>query len=510
MTTPAPQESIMSLKVGLPDLPQRLDATEAVALAYPEELAELAAALQRGLSCLVECAKELAPFLFLNLRERLKVQGLRCVYLDGRPAPDEKPGPLAPGMLGRLLAQLREAVRGAVEKRVIVLPHLDLLAGGPAVLSAEAREATALLLENPELLWIGFRDPSLPLPRILEELAACRIRILGVERSRLGRLVTRAEGRKFGADVDVGALHRQVSGANAVRLRRLLSTLDREDLPDNPQLALAELRRLTLAGGLTVPPETFGDIGGYADIKQRLHEDVLAVLGRIDAAESAEERARLERLLPRGLIFAGPSGTGKGLFARALANAVGAALLETSGSELKSRYVGGSEENLRQLFGRARQAAPSLILFHDIDSFAGSPGRTAGPVEPSMRMQLQQELDALPHGELVLVAGTTRDRVHLDPALLQPGRFELVLEVGAPSAEDRRDILVRFGEALDLSFSPRALAWAVDHTGEVSERPPWHGARLQALCRALARQRLREGRIDETQQPDVKRALASL
>jgi cell division protease FtsH len=127
-----------------------------------------------------------------------------------------------------------------------------------------------------------------------------------------------------------------------------------------------------------------------------------------------------------------------------------------------------------------------------------------------MRVQLLQELDALPRGELVLVAGTTRDRVSLDPALLQPGRFELVLEVGAPSAEDRRDILTRLGEALDLQFNPRALAWAVDHTAGVSERPPSHGARLHALCRALARQRLREGRTDETQQTDVKRALASL
>ena len=138
------------------------------------------------------------------------------------------------------------------------------------------------------------------------------------------------------------------------------------------------------------------------------------------------------------------------------------------------------------------------------------PGRNTGPVEPSMRVQLLQELDALPHGELVLVAATTRDRVSLDPALLQPGRFELVLEVGAPSTEDRRDILTRLGDALDLRFNPKALAWAVDHTAGVSERPPWHGARLQALCRALARQRLREGRADETQQPDVKRALASL
>src|SRR5271166_2616686 len=150
----------MSLKVALQDLPQRLDAAEAVAVAYPNELAELVDALRRGQPCLVECAKELTPFLFVTLRLQLQSQGIRCVYIDGRPAPDEKPLPLAPGLLGRMNAALREAVRGPVEKRIVVLPHLDLLAGGPIPLSAEAREAAALLLENPELVWLGFRDPT--------------------------------------------------------------------------------------------------------------------------------------------------------------------------------------------------------------------------------------------------------------------------------------------------------------------------------------------------------------
>jgi SpoVK/Ycf46/Vps4 family AAA+-type ATPase len=125
-----------------------------------------------------------------------------------------------------------------------------------------------------------------------------------------------------------------------------------------------------------------------------------------------------------------------------------------------------------------------------------------------MRTQLLQEMDNLPRGELVFVVGTTRDRGDLDPALLQPGRFELALDVGAPDAADRRDILERFGAALDLRFTATALGWAVEHTSATPERPPCHGARLHALCRALARQRAREGRSDETQPLDVKRALA--
>src|SRR5438552_13479238 len=116
----------MSLLLSEQDLPQDLTPEQAVELAYSAELAEAAAKLQRGLPALIECDKDLAPFLYVNLRVRLKSANLRCIYLDGRPRQAEQ-GPMQTGLIGTMIAQLREAVRGVVEKRVVVLPHLDLL-----------------------------------------------------------------------------------------------------------------------------------------------------------------------------------------------------------------------------------------------------------------------------------------------------------------------------------------------------------------------------------------------
>src|SRR6516225_12321365 len=111
----------MSIFIPERELPQQLTAEAAVEAAYAAELAEVASKLQRGLPCLVECDKDLAPFLFVNVRARLKTNSLRCVYLDGRPReeqPQQQPGMMPTGLMGTMIAQLREAVRGAVERRV--------------------------------------------------------------------------------------------------------------------------------------------------------------------------------------------------------------------------------------------------------------------------------------------------------------------------------------------------------------------------------------------------------
>src|SRR5271165_5106335 len=98
-------------------LPQELTAEQAVESAYSAELAEVASKLQRGLPTLIECDKDLAPFLFVNVRNRLKANGLRSIYLDGRAAPEA--GGMPQGLIGTMIQQLRDAVRGAVEKRVV-------------------------------------------------------------------------------------------------------------------------------------------------------------------------------------------------------------------------------------------------------------------------------------------------------------------------------------------------------------------------------------------------------
>src|SRR5262249_37994648 len=189
---------------------------------------------QRALPVLTECDKAPGPFLYLNLRTRLRPLNLRCLYLDGRPRQEDQAGPIPMGMMGTMIAQLREAVRGAVEQRVVVLPHLDLLTTSQGGLTAEAREVIPLLYENPALVWLGFKHPSFPLPRVIESLFPHRISLLGLRRDRLRHLICRRESRKFGRDFNPWALYKHVSGMNAVRLRRLLSTLEGEDYPANP------------------------------------------------------------------------------------------------------------------------------------------------------------------------------------------------------------------------------------------------------------------------------------
>src|SRR3954447_22067032 len=206
----------MSLLIKETDLPQELTAEEAVEAAYSTELAEVASKLQRGLPTLVECDKDLGPFLYLNIRNRLRNANLRCLYLDGRPRQEEQQGMMPQGMIGTMISQLREAVRGAVERRVVVLPHLDLLTTSQGGLTAEAREVIPLLYENPELVWLGFKDPSFPLPRVIESLFPHRASLLGTPRGRLRQLVTQKESRKFGRKFNAWGLYKYVSGMNAI------------------------------------------------------------------------------------------------------------------------------------------------------------------------------------------------------------------------------------------------------------------------------------------------------
>src|SRR5258707_9274047 len=111
----------MSVLINENELPQELTAEAVVEAAYATELAEVASKLQRGLPTLIECDKDLAPHVFVNLRNRLKSSNLRCLYLDGRPRGNEPPGAMPTGLIGTMINQLREAVRGAVERRVVVL-----------------------------------------------------------------------------------------------------------------------------------------------------------------------------------------------------------------------------------------------------------------------------------------------------------------------------------------------------------------------------------------------------
>jgi cell division protease FtsH len=492
------------------ELPSALDPQQAVEAAYATELAEVTGHLARGLPSLIECDKELAPYLFMNVRARLRDQNLRCVYLDGRPRETDQPGPVPVGLIGTMIAQLREAVRGAVERRVVVLPHLDLLTTSQGGLTGEAREVIPLLYENPELVWLGFKDPSFPLPKVIENLFPHRLSILGISRNRLKGLVTQRESRKFGRQFNPWQLYKYVSGVNAVRLRKLLSTLEGEDHPADPKQAYRQLRQATISGTMEIPDVDLDrDIGGYAKTKKQLRQEILDVLSKRDNSVNPDDIRRLEELLPKGMIFWGPPGTGKTYFAKAIATAIGAAITIVSGPELKSKWVGESEENLRQIFHKARQSAPSIIVFDELDSFATRRGSYTGSgVEHSMVNQLLTEMDGFHKDELVFVVGTTNFVESLDPALLRPGRFEFPLPIPYPDEADRREILKIYDQKMKLEMTPEAFDYAVRRTGEAfmtNTGTAFSGDHLNALCRSVARIRLRDNITGQTTPKEIER-----
>jgi cell division protease FtsH len=504
----------MAVVIDEKDLPAELTPEAAVEAAYVSELSEVVSKLQRGLPALVECDKDLTPYVYQNLRNRLKTAGLRCLYLDGRPKEDEKSGgPLSQGMIATMIGQLRDAVRGAVERRVVVLPHLDLLTTGQGGLTSEAREVIPLLYENPEIVWLGFKDPSFPLPRVIENVFPFRVDLIGIRRERLRHLVTRRESRKFGRTFNAWGLYKYVSGINAVRLRKLLSTLEGEDYPADARGTYRQLRQATLGGAMEIPAVSLReDIGGYTRVKDRLAAEILDVLAHKEKLTSEDEVRAIEELIPKGMIFWGPPGTGKTLFAKAMASEIGAAVTIVSGPELKSKWVGESEDNLRQIFHRARQSAPSIIVFDELDSFASARGTYTGSgVEHSMVNQLLTEMDGFHREEMVFVVGTTNFVEALDPALLRPGRFEFHLHIPYPDDDARREILRIYDRKMHLRMTDETVDHAVRRTDFVvpgaAAGTLFSGDHLNALCRAIARRRLRAGRSDETTPDDIEQAL---
>lgn len=508
----------MSRTIPEEQLADELTAMQAVDAAYPDELSRAAEALVRGLPVLVECDKGLVGYFYACLRTRLRKREIRCNYIDGRAAPE--PGQMPMGLVQTMINQLRDAVRGGThgadeQRRVMVLPHLDLLTTSSGALTSEAREVVALLYENPNILWLGFRDPSFALPKVIANLFQHRIAMVGISRERLGHLVCKREARKLGrGGLDVYKLYKMVSGVHAVRLRQLLSSLEGEDYPDDPDPIWAQIRQATLEGELAVPElDLDADVGGYAEVKRKIKEDILEIITRKEALDDPKQIATIEGLIPRGMIFWGPPGTGKTLFAKAIAASLGAAVQVVNGPELKSRWVGESEENLRRIFIQARQSAPSLIVFDELDSFAAQRGTYTGSgVEHSMVNQLLTEMDGFRSNEMVFVVGTTNFVESLDSALLRPGRFEFQLHIPYPKAEDREAITKIYDRRLELKLSEAALDHVVRQTGHPIEGSDaytgrWSGDHIQALCRAIARRRLRAGREDETGIEDVEAAL---
>jgi transitional endoplasmic reticulum ATPase len=184
------------------------------------------------------------------------------------------------------------------------------------------------------------------------------------------------------------------------------------------------------------PDVKWTDVGGLEDVKRELQEAVewpMKYPGLYD---------KLGHKMPRGILLHGPSGTGKTLLAKAVATESEANFVSVRGPELLSKWVGESERGIREIFKRARQSAPCVIFFDEIDSIAPIRG-AGGETQVSERVvsQLLTELDGMEnmHGVIVLAATNRADMI--DPALLRPGRFDKIIQIPLPDKESRKSIL---------------------------------------------------------------------
>lgn len=495
------------LNIPISSLPSTLTYDEAVEAAYREDLDWIEEKLRARLSVLIECDKQLSNYIYKALRKRFKASGgPRLRLLSGHPRAADPDNPMQNNMTlpQRLLQELREAIYGAQNDGVLAITHLDILTTTTrSSLGMEAREAAAIMYENPDLVFLGFTDPTFELPSVIEKVFAVKYSVIGIARDKLKELIIQREARKFGTEsLNPYALYKFVSGLNAVRLRQIMNQLEtRVDYdpkaPGSVEAIYRDIRKLTLAGDMEVPQvDLEKDIGGYTKVKEKIRTEILDLLSIKEASRSSEEIQAIEEIVPKGMIFFGPPGTGKTYFAKAIATALNATVSIVSGPELKSKWVGESEENLRRVFAQARKSAPSIIIFDELDSFASARGTYTGSgVEHSMVNQMLTEMDGFRKEELVFVVGTTNFDQSLDPALLRPGRFELSIEIPYPDKDDRKAIVEIYNKKFSLEMDEEMIDYIVQRTGGYVDAPRgvrYSGDHLYAVGRGLKREQLRK------------------
>jgi transitional endoplasmic reticulum ATPase len=386
------------------------------------------------------------------------------------------------------LAPRRAQVVGDVEKRVVaqLLALMDgLVSRGEVVIIG----ATNM----PELV-----DPALRRPgRFDREIS------IGVPKraDRLQILKIHSRKMPLAADVDLNRLAEITHGyvgadlaalcaeAGMAALRRLMPGIKFE-VDAKPSLGEDAKLEVTaddfLAAFKTVEPTStrefmserphisFQDVGGLQEIKKKLHSMIQLPLRGLPVFS----HSRLGP--PKGVLFTGPSGTGKTLMAKALAGETGMTLIVVDPPTLLSKWVGESEKGLREVFKRAKQASPCIVLIDEIEAIA--PARTAedsGHVSQRIVSQLFREMDELQGSLGILVIATTNRIDLMEPALLRAGRFDFIIDFPLPSREERIEILQAYMRTLPLNSQ-------IDIDALADRSEGWTGADIEALCKKAA------------------------
>src|SRR5919205_651969 len=240
-----------------------------------------------------------------------------------------------------------------------------------------------------------------------------------------------------------------------------------------------------------VPDVKWEDIGGLADIKQELQEAVEWPLKYQSAFTFADATP------PKGILLYGPPGTGKTLMAKAAANESEANFISIKGPELLSKWVGESEKGVREIFRKARQAAPCIVFFDEIDAITpirgGGLGGGDSHVTERLISQLLTELDGLEIlTNVIVIAATNRPDI-IDPALLRPGRFDRLLYIPPPDKESRTQIIKIHTKKMPLASDINIERLADDMNG-------YTGADIASVASAAVMLALRQ-HISKYQDP---------
>lgn len=243
--------------------------------------------------------------------------------------------------------------------------------------------------------------------------------------------------------------------------------------------ALASVEPSAMREYVVESPNTdFSNVGGLEDAKQILRESVEWPLTYDRLFEETNTNP------PSGVLLHGPPGTGKTLLARALAGETDVNFVRVDGPEIIDRYVGESEKAIREVFERARQSAPSIVFFDEIDAITAARG-DGHEVTERVVSQLLTELDGMRENPNLVVLAATNRKDQIDPALLRPGRLDTHVLVAEPDREAREKIL-------EVHTRGKPLDDEIDTSELAGELEGYTGADLEALVRTASMKAIRE------------------
>ncbi|MDM7933831.1 MAG: CDC48 family AAA ATPase [Methanothrix sp.] len=392
------------------------------------------------------------------------------------------------------IAPKREEVAGEVERRVVaqLLALMDgMESRGKVVVIGATNRPDAL---DPALRRPGRfdREIEIGVPNRQSRLEILQIHTRGMPLSKDVNLERLADVTHGFVGADLAALARE-AGMRA--LRRVLPELDLEveAIPaeilnkievnnDDFLDALREMEPSAMREVLVESPNVrWDEIGGLEEVKQQLIESVEWPLAY------AKLFAHMDAKAPKGILLYGPPGTGKTLLAKAVATESQANFISVKGPEFLSKWVGESEKAVRETFRKARQAAPSVIFLDEIDSIAPARSGSTSDSHVTERVisQILTELDGLESlNSVVVIAATNRPDI-IDPALLRPGRFDRLIEIGLPDERARLEIL-----KIHTARKPLAPDVSLEDLAKRAEK--YSGADLAALVNEAVMLAIRE------------------